>query len=79
MKSVITHGLEKRFDKDLNITSRKIADEYILDPIRQDVGNLKSFYTRASGSISKHPLIANSVVNSARFPYNFCYNHLKHI
>jgi hypothetical protein len=32
--------------------------------------------------MSEHPLIANSVFNSARFPHNFCYNilinHLKH-
>jgi len=28
--------------------------------------------------MSKHPLIANSVINSAGFPHNFCYNHLKH-
>ena len=33
----------------------------------------------ASGSMSKHPLIANSIINFAHFPYNFCYNRLKHI
>ena len=33
---------------------------------------------RASASMPKHPLIAESLINSARFPHNFCYNPLKH-
>lgn len=37
--------LEKCFDKDPNIVSRKIAGEYILVPIRQNVGDLESIYT----------------------------------
>ena len=37
--------LEKCFDKSPNIVSRKIADEYILVPIRQNVGDLENIYT----------------------------------
>ncbi len=37
--------LEKYFDKSPNIVSRKIADEVILVPIRQNVGDLESIYT----------------------------------
>lgn len=37
--------LEKCFDKSPNIVSRKIADEVILVPIRQNVGDLESIYT----------------------------------
>lgn len=37
--------LEKRYQKDPNIVSRKIADEVILVPIRQNVGDLESIYT----------------------------------
>ena len=37
--------LEKCFDKDPNIVSRKIADEVILVPIRQNVGDLEDIYT----------------------------------
>lgn len=37
--------LEKCFLKDINIVSRKIADEIILVPIRQNVGDLNSIYT----------------------------------
>ncbi|MCK4348715.1 MAG: PqqD family protein [Thermoplasmatales archaeon] len=37
--------LEKCFDKNLDIVSRKIADEYILVPIRDNVGDLESIYT----------------------------------
>ena len=34
---------------------------------------------RASGSMPNPPLIVNSVINSARFRHDFCYNDLKHI
>ena len=37
--------LEKCFDKDPNIVSRKIADEVILVPVRQNVGDLENIYT----------------------------------
>ena len=37
--------LEKCFEKDPNIASRKIADEYILVPIRHNVGDLENIYT----------------------------------
>ena len=37
--------LEKCPQKDPNIVSRMIADEVILVPIRQNVGDLESFYT----------------------------------
>lgn len=37
--------LEKCYQKDPNIVSRKIADEVILVPIRQNVGDLESIYT----------------------------------
>ena len=37
--------LEKRYQKDPNMVSRKIADEFILVPIRQNVGDLESIYT----------------------------------
>ena len=37
--------LEKCPKKDPNIVSRKIADEYILVPIRYNVGDLESIYT----------------------------------
>ena len=39
------NDLEKVYQKDSNIVSRKIADEYILVPIRQNVGDLESIYT----------------------------------
>jgi len=37
--------LEKCYQKNPDIVSRKIADEYILVPIRQNVGDLESIYT----------------------------------
>ncbi|MCK4244333.1 MAG: PqqD family protein [Candidatus Omnitrophica bacterium] len=37
--------LEKIYQKDPNIVSRRIADEVILVPIRQNVGDLESIYT----------------------------------
>ncbi len=37
--------LERCFKKDPNMVSRKIADEVILVPIRQNVGDLESIYT----------------------------------
>jgi hypothetical protein len=37
--------LEKCYQKDPNIVSRKIADEFILVPIKQNVGDLESIYT----------------------------------
>ena len=37
--------LEKVYDKSDSIVSRKIADEFILVPIRQNVGDLESIYT----------------------------------
>lgn len=37
--------LEKIYKKSDSIVSRKIADEVILVPIRQDVGDLDSIYT----------------------------------
>ena len=37
--------LERCFQKDPNIVSRKIADEVILVPIRHNVGDLESIYT----------------------------------
>ena len=37
--------LERCFKKDPNMISRKIADEIILVPIRQNVGDLESIYT----------------------------------
>ena len=37
--------LEKCYQKDPNMVSRKIADEFILVPIRQNVGDLESIYT----------------------------------
>lgn len=37
--------LEKCYQKDPNIVSRKIADEFVLVPIRQNVGDLESIYT----------------------------------
>ena len=36
---------EKIYKKDDSIVSRKIADEFILVPIRQNVGDLESIYT----------------------------------
>jgi hypothetical protein len=42
-------------------------------------GERSSIKYRASGSMSKQPLITNSVINYAPFSHNFCYNHLKHI
>ena len=36
--------LEKVYQKDSNIISRKIADEVILVPIRRNVGDLESIY-----------------------------------
>jgi hypothetical protein len=35
----------KCYQKDPNMVSRKIADEVILVPIRQNVGDLESIYT----------------------------------
>lgn len=37
--------LEKVYKKSDSIVSRKIADEFILVPIRQNVGDLESIYT----------------------------------
>lgn len=37
--------LEKIYKKSDSIVSRKIADEFILVPIRQNVGDLESIYT----------------------------------
>jgi hypothetical protein len=37
--------LEKVYKKSDSIVSRKIGDEFILVPIRQDVGDLESIYT----------------------------------
>jgi hypothetical protein len=37
--------LEKVYTKSDSIVSRKIADEFILVPIRQNVGDLESIYT----------------------------------
>jgi len=37
--------LDKVYKKSDSIVSRKIADEFILVPIRQDVGDLGSIYT----------------------------------
>ncbi|MFH1674133.1 MAG: PqqD family protein [Pseudomonadota bacterium] len=37
--------LDKIYTKSDSIVSRKIADEVILVPIRQDVGDLESIYT----------------------------------
>ena len=37
--------LEKVYDKSDSIVSRRIADEFILVPIRQNVGDLESIYT----------------------------------
>jgi hypothetical protein len=37
--------LDKVYRKNDSIVSRKIADEFILVPIRQDVGDLGSIYT----------------------------------
>jgi hypothetical protein len=37
--------LENCFNKEPNIVSRKIADDVILVPIRQNVGDLESIYT----------------------------------
>ena len=39
------HYLEKRFARDPSIVSRKIADEFILVPIRQKAGDVESIYT----------------------------------
>ncbi len=36
---------DKIYKKDDSIVSRKIADEFILVPIRQNVGDLESIYT----------------------------------
>ena len=44
MKEAMNY-LEKCYQKDPNIVSRKIADEVILVPIRQNVGDLESIYT----------------------------------
>ena len=43
--SVPVDFLEKVYDKSDSIVSRKIADEFILVPIRQNVGDLESIYT----------------------------------
>ncbi|MEA3560589.1 MAG: PqqD family protein [Candidatus Omnitrophota bacterium] len=37
--------LDRCYRKDPDIVSRKIADEYILVPIRHNVGDLESIYT----------------------------------
>ncbi len=37
--------LEKVYKKSDSIVSRKIGDEFVLVPIRQDVGDLESIYT----------------------------------
>ena len=37
--------LERRFGRDPSIVSRKIADEFILVPIRPKAGDLESIYT----------------------------------
>ena len=37
--------LDKVYSKSDSIVSRKIADEFILVPIRQNVGDLESIYT----------------------------------
>jgi hypothetical protein len=37
--------IEKVYKKSDSIVSRKIADEFILVPIRQNVGDLESIYT----------------------------------
>jgi hypothetical protein len=37
--------LEKVYKKSESIVSRRIGDEYILVPIRRDVGDLESIYT----------------------------------
>jgi len=37
--------LERCYEKSPDIVSRKIADEYILVPIRHNVGDLESIYT----------------------------------
>lgn len=37
--------LDKVYNKSDSIVSRKIADEFILVPIRQNVGDLESIYT----------------------------------
>jgi hypothetical protein len=40
-----TACLEDRFAKDSSIVSRKIADEVILVPVRQNVADLESIFT----------------------------------
>jgi len=37
--------LDKVYKKSDSIVSRKIADEFVLVPIRQNVGNLENIYT----------------------------------
>jgi hypothetical protein len=37
--------LEKIYKKSDSVVSRKIGDEFVLVPIRQDVGDLESIYT----------------------------------
>jgi len=37
--------LERIYQKATNMVSHKIADEFILVPIRQNVGDLESIYT----------------------------------
>jgi hypothetical protein len=39
------HYLERCYEKNPDIVFRKIADEYILVPIRQNSGDLESIYT----------------------------------
>lgn len=39
------HLLDKIYKKSDSIVSRKIADEFILVPIRQNVGDLESIFT----------------------------------
>jgi hypothetical protein len=45
MKINGTPYLDRRYIKDQNIVFRKVADECILVPIRQSVGDLESIYT----------------------------------
>jgi len=42
---VDTINLEKRYTKDPNIVSRKVADEFILVPIKQKAADVDSIYT----------------------------------
>ena len=44
-QTVDSSYLERRLAKDPSIVDRKIADEFILVPIRQKTGDLESIYT----------------------------------